>query len=59
MNWLRGRPDIGTQPIEAKTRSEYRLPDKAYTTRLLLLPVGLILLSVVFLGTGVWVVRRR
>src|SRR5262249_10899528 len=23
VNWLRGRPDIGTQPIEAKTRSEY------------------------------------
>jgi hypothetical protein len=59
VNWLRERPDLGTQAIEAKTRSEYRLPDKAYTTRLLLEPVALILLSVISLGTGVWVVRRR
>jgi hypothetical protein len=59
VNWLRGRPDIGTQPIEAKTRSEYRLPDKAYTTRLLVEPIALILLFVISLGTGIWVVRRR
>jgi hypothetical protein len=59
LNWLRGRPDIGAQPIEAKTRSEYRLPDKAYTTRLLVEPIALILLFVISLGTGIWVVRRR
>jgi hypothetical protein len=59
VNWLRGRPDIGAQPVEAKTRSEYRLPDQAGTARLVLLPVALILLTVIGLGTGVWLVRRR
>jgi hypothetical protein len=59
VNWLRGRPDIGTQPVEAKTRAEFRLPEQAGTTRLLFLPIALILLAVICMGTGVWVVRRR
>jgi hypothetical protein len=59
VNWLRGRPDIGTQPVEAKTRAEFRLPEHTGYARLLFLPVALILLTVVCMGMGVWVVRRR
>jgi hypothetical protein len=59
VNWLRERPDIGAQAVAEKTRSEFSLPKDVGGLRLLLLPVTLILLTVVCLGTGVWVVRRR
>jgi hypothetical protein len=59
INWLRERPDIGAQAVADKTRSEFQLPKDVGGLRLLLLPVTLILLTVICLGTGVWVVRRR
>lgn len=59
VNWLRERPDVGAQAVADKTRAEFRLPPDVGGMRLLLLPVTLILLTVVCLGTGVWIVRRR
>jgi hypothetical protein len=59
VNWLRERPDIGAQAVADKARAEFRLPKDVGGLRLLVLPVMLILLTVVCLGTGVWVVRRR
>lgn len=59
VNWLRERPDVGTQAVADKTRAEYRLPPDAGGVRLLVLPVAMILLAVLGLGLGVWVVRRR
>jgi hypothetical protein len=59
VNWLRERPDIGVQAVADKTRAEYRLPPEISATRLLIMPVMLILVTVICLGTGVWIVRRR
>jgi hypothetical protein len=59
LNWLHERPEIGTQAVADKVRAEYHLPVDVGGMRLLLMPVLLILLSVVCVGTGVWVVRRR
>jgi hypothetical protein len=59
VNWLRERPDVGAQAVADKTRAEYRLPENVAGTRLLIMPVLLILLTVICLGTGVWLVRRR
>jgi hypothetical protein len=58
LRWLRGKMDIG--PSTPKNREEFRLPtptDGGW--RLVVLPAGLLLISVVMLGCGVWVVRRR
>jgi hypothetical protein len=55
--WLGERPqNIG---IEAKKRDLYTMDEKANISRLIFLPVILLLAGVVGLGTGVWVVRRR
>jgi hypothetical protein len=59
LNWLRQRPDIGTQAVADKARAEYRLPPDVGGGRLIFMPVLLILLAVCCLGTGVWIVRRR
>lgn len=59
VSWLREKSSLGVT-IEGKKRKEYdpnlQSPDAG---RLLYLPLGLLLLGVVGLGTGVWVVRRR
>lgn len=58
VNWLR-ETTIG-EMIEAKERKIYELgipPQDA--GRVQYLPLGLMLLAVIGLGTGVWVVRRR
>jgi hypothetical protein len=61
VSWLRGSPDIGKgNPDEQKRRKEYQLnvaPDNI--NRLKYLPLLLMILAVIALGTGVWVVRRR
>lgn len=59
VSWLRERSTIG-QTIEGKKRKEYvvGLPETE-KGRLAYLPLGLLLLVVIGLGTGVWVVRRR
>ena len=59
VNWLRERPDIGVQPVDDKTRSLYRLPENLSVTRLLIMPVMLLLMTVMCVGTGIWIVRRR
>jgi hypothetical protein len=59
VQWLREKSSLGVT-IEGKKRKEYDpnlLPQDA--GRVLYLPLGLLLLSVVGLGLGVWVVRRR
>lgn len=59
LNWLRERPEIGTS-AEHKERQEFTLqvtPDVA--SRLFWLPAVLMLVSIVGLGAGIWVVRRR
>jgi hypothetical protein len=58
IQWLRGRgADLGISPI----KSERYVLDTANTnlSRLRLLPVFLILVAIIGLGTGIWVVRRR
>jgi hypothetical protein len=58
LEWLAGRPEnIG---IEPRKDAFYRLRKQDVNlSRMVLLPVGLILLGLVGVGTGVWVVRRR
>jgi hypothetical protein len=59
VNWLRERPDVGAQPIPDKTREEYKLPPDASLVRLVITPILMLLMTVICLGTGVWIVRRR
>jgi hypothetical protein len=55
--WLRERPNsIG---IEPKKRDEYKMNENTNIGRLLWLPAGLMGITIVGLGLGVWVVRRR
>jgi hypothetical protein len=55
--WLREKP--GAIGIEAKARDKYQLPETTKVDRMLILPVGLMFVSILGLGLGVWVVRRR
>lgn len=55
--WLRERPqNIG---IEAKKRDTYTMDQATNVTRLITLPLILMLAGAIGLGAGVWVVRRR
>jgi hypothetical protein len=59
--WLREKSGIGlSNQITGKKRQEYEpnIPPQE-AGRLTYLPLGLMLLAVIGLGTGVWVVRRR
>jgi hypothetical protein len=59
ISWVREKSSIGKK-IEPKKRKEYELgiaPQDA--GRLVWLPLGLMLLGVIGVGTGVWVVRRK
>jgi hypothetical protein len=59
LTWLRERPDVG-KPPENRERKVYQIGvSQESMTRLRVLPLGLMLLGVIGLGTGVWVVRRR
>jgi hypothetical protein len=59
VNWLRGKSAIGTSS-GGRERGVFRLNvPEGSTWRLVLLPIVLMLLGVVVLGSGVWVVRRR
>jgi len=59
VSWLREKSTIG-KPREGKKRPIYTLNiPKVDAGRVTYLPLGLLLLGVVGLGTGVWVVRRR
>jgi hypothetical protein len=62
VDWLRDKQtSVAVANIEAKKYSEYTFPPPAGVdfTRLVWLPLGLALLTVVGLGAGVWVIRRR
>mgnify|MGYP001071337618 CR=1 FL=1 len=62
VDWLRERQtSLAAVNIEAKKYTEYRIPSPSNLnfTRLMWLPLGLGLLSVIGMGAGVWVVRRR
>lgn len=57
LSWLRERPqNIG---IEAKKRDTYTMEQTTNVTRLAFAPVLLMAFGVLYLGVGVWVVRRR
>lgn len=58
VDWLRDRPPVPAG-ITTKTYTAYAFPAKVDSTRLLWLPLGLAVLTVVALGTGVWVIRRK
>jgi hypothetical protein len=60
VSWLRGKSTVGTSAAgRDKERDVFRLKRTDSGWRLVLLPIGLMLLAVVVLGSGVWVVRRR
>jgi hypothetical protein len=55
--WLRERPSsIGLAPKEHK---EYQMEATTSLARLVLLPFGLMSITIIGLGFGIWVVRRR
>src|SRR2546423_585115 len=55
--WLRERPSsIGLDPKERKI---YQIEPTTNFTRMEFLPLGLMIVTVLGLGLGVWVVRRR
>jgi hypothetical protein len=57
LSWLRERPQsIGLDP---KDRKLYQMDKDTYLVRMYLLPVAVMGIVIVGLGTGVWVVRRR
>ena len=60
IDWLRDRPSVATS-IDSKKYKEYQPPEPSTvdTTRLVYLPLGLALLLVTGVGTGVWVIRRK
>jgi hypothetical protein len=60
--WLRGKAVLGRSDIEDKERNLFTLKDKTTSedvSRLTWLPLTLILISVLGLGGGIWVARRR
>jgi hypothetical protein len=62
ISWLRGKSDLGPSLVEDKERGQFTLRNKldsSQQTRLEWLPLALIFISVVGLGGGIWVVRRR
>ncbi|MCZ2340732.1 MAG: GldG family protein [Bacteroidales bacterium] len=56
VNWLRDRPAIANIP--AKTYGEYILNPKVDGLRLVVLPVGLCMMTILAVGLGVLVLRR-
>ncbi len=65
VGWLRGKGDLGNETYaQEKSRPEFSLADKGLTkagklSRVIWLPLVLVLLAVLALGGGIWVVRRR
>lgn len=57
IDWQRERPPVPN--IASKTYTSYTFPPKVDSTRVLWLPLGLAVLIVAGLGTGVWVIRRK
>jgi hypothetical protein len=60
VSWLRERPEIGKKAADAKERPYFNLnvtPEGI--VRLQWLPGFLICLTIVGLGGGIWIVRRR
>jgi hypothetical protein len=61
VGWLREAPSAVAVDIKAKQYEEYKFPEASAVsaTRLVYLPLLLGLLTVVGLGVGVWVARRK
>jgi hypothetical protein len=60
LNWLRGKQSLGEQPgteREEFTLAKVRTPEMV--SRLRFVPIALMLVSIIALGGGIWVVRRR
>ncbi len=58
IDWLRDRPAVGAG-IESKKYVTYTFPAVSDETRVLWMPLGLAMLTVVGFGTGVWMIRRK
>jgi hypothetical protein len=57
MEWLAERPaNIGIKPKES---SSFVLGSNVNYRGMILLPVALMILAIVGVGSGIWVVRRR
>ncbi|MBI1915768.1 MAG: Gldg family protein [Planctomycetes bacterium] len=62
ISWLRGKADLGPSLAEDKERKQFSLRNRVTSSeasRLAWLPLGLIFISIVGLGGGIWVARRR
>jgi len=60
VSWLRERPEIGVKAADAKERPYYKLDvTPEGIVRLQWLPGFLICLTIVGLGGGIWIIRRR
>lgn len=55
--WLRERP--GSMGLEPKDRGSYTMKQNPNFVAMMLFPFGLMSLSIMGIGLGVWVVRRR
>jgi hypothetical protein len=58
VDWLRERPAIAPGVV-SKGVPTYTMNPTADGTRLVILPIALVLLAVAGLGVGVWVIRRK
>lgn len=59
VSWLREKPTLGSSAAP-KERNQFTLPTPSDGGwRLVLLPVGLVLMAVIMMGGGVWIIRRR
>jgi hypothetical protein len=56
IEWMAERESIGAQP---KTSPSFQLPPEVNYARMIFLPGWIMLLSLIGLGIGVWIVRRR
>jgi hypothetical protein len=62
LSWLRGKGVVSKSRVPDKERQVYELGiprDTPQESRLYWLPLALLVLTVIGLGTGVWLVRRR
>lgn len=61
LSWLRERSDLGVQvpPTERRSFTLYQKVPAEDQNNLFLLPLGLMLITVLGLGGGIWIMRRR
>jgi hypothetical protein len=60
ISWLRGKSDLGVSGIDDKEENIFTLQNKEVNvSRLTWLPLALVFISIVGLGGGIWLTRRR